>query len=155
MIGHDTSYYITDKNDIFVFFEVIRLGQPERMLDIGMFLKRIGAVSRNVKDFEIPKTTILDAYTLTPEREINIYKTIYDNIYIKDFPKVEYDLVTLIRPEGVFSAKETANIIKSICCITRRILVDDNTLKAYKGAFSYKDMTPLSSENSHYKILFL
>ena len=40
------NYYITNDNDIFVFFEIISQTSPRSILDVGMFLKRIGAVTR-------------------------------------------------------------------------------------------------------------
>ena len=41
------------KNDIYIFFETMKQLEPHSILDIGMFFKRIGAVSRNAMDEEI------------------------------------------------------------------------------------------------------
>lgn len=71
---------ITNGTDIYVYFEVLHQLQPERVLDVGMFLKRIGAVSRAAMSCELPGGLVLDGIDAMPER-IPVYGKIYDHIY--------------------------------------------------------------------------
>ncbi len=51
---------LKNENDIYMYFETIEQLAPQRVLDIGMFLKRIGSVSRKVMDREVPAEVCLD-----------------------------------------------------------------------------------------------
>lgn len=92
---------ITDGTDIYVYFEVLRQLRPARVLDVGMFLKRIGAVSREAMSCRLPEGLRLDGIDAMPERRIPIYDRIYDHIYedvdgwIRDAGKA-YDAAVLI-----------------------------------------------------------
>ncbi len=75
---------ITDQNDFFFYFEIIRQIRPESVLDIGMFLKRIGAVSRNVKNMSFPDSVLLTGVDTDLTDNLGIYETIYDSIITVD-----------------------------------------------------------------------
>lgn len=148
----EQTYYITDKNDIYVFFEVVNQSQPDSILDIGMFLKRIGAVSRNVKNSKIPEDIILDGFTSKDEMIIPIYEEIYNNIFTKELPKQKYDLVFLIDPDGVLKEDKEKTITQLKDC-SNHILTDINTFNKYKPLFLYKNSKELSSEDKIYYLL--
>ena len=44
---------LKNENDIYLYFETIEQLEPKHILDVGMFLKRIGSVSRKVMDREV------------------------------------------------------------------------------------------------------
>lgn len=71
---------ITDDVTIYVYFELIKRIAPKSILDFGMFLKRIGAVSRQAMNCEIPPETMLHAVDLFPETALPIYEKVYDRI---------------------------------------------------------------------------
>lgn len=84
---------VTDADEIFTYFEVIRQLSPSRILDVGMMLKRMGALSRQAMHCEVPKTARLDGIDLYPKVELPIYETVYDHIYPPGQPPQEkYDL---------------------------------------------------------------
>lgn len=73
---------VTDEDEIFTYFEVIRQLSPARILDVGMMLKRMGAVSRQAMHCAVPESARLDGVDFYPEVELPIYQTIYNHIYI-------------------------------------------------------------------------
>lgn len=84
---------ITDADEIFTYFEVIRQLSPARILDVGMMLKRMGAVSRQAMHCTVPASARLDGVDFYPEVELPIYQTIYNHIYIAaQLPNEFYNL---------------------------------------------------------------
>lgn len=75
---------IVNQNDMYIYFECVNQIAPARVLDIGMFLKRIGAVSRQVMGAEIPRTVCLDGIDFMEQTAVSVYQTIYDRIYSKE-----------------------------------------------------------------------
>ena len=90
----DRDYELTDKDNTFFYFEIIKQTNAKRILDIGMFLKRIGALTRQVGELTIQPDIILDALDIPDAPDLPIYTTIYNNIY-GDIKKIhhKYDLV--------------------------------------------------------------
>ncbi|MBQ1194349.1 MAG: hypothetical protein IIX45_09585 [Lachnospiraceae bacterium] len=108
--------YITNQNDIFMYFEIINQTEPSSVLDIGMFLKRIGAVSRQCMGCEIDKNIVLEGIDFMGDISAPVYNTIYNTIYggAEDIETIigsgasqgkytfvdkNYDLSFAIRPE--------------------------------------------------------
>ena len=87
------SYCITDKTDIFVYFEIIRQTGAKSVLDVGCFLKRIGALSRSVGDISLPEDIRLDSTDLVDAPKLPVYDTVYDGIFEKIPTDKKYDLV--------------------------------------------------------------
>lgn len=84
---------VTDENDIYIYFEVIKRIQPACILDVGMMLKRIGALSRQAMSCSIPQEVRLDGVDLYSDIELPIYQVIYDHIYsVEKLPDRKYDL---------------------------------------------------------------
>lgn len=67
-----------------IYFSVINDIMPETVLDIGMFLKRNGSVSRASGGLSIKNQIILDGVDVMPSINLGVYKTIYDHITSKD-----------------------------------------------------------------------
>lgn len=65
---------IRNENDIYIYFEVITQLEPRKILDIGMFLKRIGSVARKVMDEELSEELVLDGVDLFPEIDFPVWK---------------------------------------------------------------------------------
>lgn len=85
---------ITDHTEICVYFELIRQLAPKKLLDFGMFLKRIGAVSRQAMDLEIAEKIKMTAVDLFPEVAFPVYTKVYNQIIPLHAwePKERYDL---------------------------------------------------------------
>lgn len=72
---------ITNQNDIYVFFEIVKQIEPKSILDLGMFLKRIGNISRQTANEEISKEVTMDAVDYLEDMKIPVYETVYNGIY--------------------------------------------------------------------------
>ena len=87
---------ITDRNDIYLYFEWIKQTNPTSILDFGIFLQRIGAVARQVMNCEISKDIILEGISMNEEVQ-PVYTKIYDKIInIKSIHNLDtkiYDLI--------------------------------------------------------------
>lgn len=88
---------IVNQNDVYLYFEIIRQLKPESVIDIGMFLKRIGAVSRQAMDAEIGTDIELCGVEEMPECSVGVYSVIYDKIW---------STVEFLNGNGVTQAKE-------------------------------------------------
>ena len=100
------SQVITDENDIYIYFELIRILQPASILDVGMALKRMGAISRQAMHCEIPRDALLDGIDWQPEIDFPVYHKVYSNIYTMDqFPEQKYDLAILLAAQGFVNVK--------------------------------------------------
>lgn len=88
---------INTDSDFIVYFDVIAQLKPSSILDIGMFLKSAGCVSRQASTKEIPENITLDGLDLFPSFHIPIYKRIYNHIYQPhEMPNHHYDLAVLL-----------------------------------------------------------
>lgn len=72
---------LNSETDIYAFFEIIDRAEAASILDVGMILKRIGSVSRQVKDKEITTDKKLIGVDFFPEVVCPVWNTIYDVIY--------------------------------------------------------------------------
>lgn len=75
---------ITDSDMMFYYFQMIQNSGPHTVLDVGMFLKRIGAVSRYAMSTEISEDIILCGIDLFPECQMPIYEEVYNEIIPRD-----------------------------------------------------------------------
>lgn len=80
MLNTDT--LITDDNDIYIYFQMIDQLQPASILDAGLFLQRIGAVSRQAMSCEIPAHIYIEGIELFGQTPLPIYNRIYNRITI-------------------------------------------------------------------------
>lgn len=73
---------IRKQNDIFAYFETIGMLEPKSILDAGMFLKRVGSVSRQIMNREVPKEIRLEGIDFFPEISFASWDNIYDDVCI-------------------------------------------------------------------------
>lgn len=112
---------ITDRDSFYFFFEAIKNTHPNSILDIGMFLKRIGALSRGILSYSIPEDILLDGVDCMPEVEVPIYHSIYNSICsLEDFltqkkrPDISYDMISFLFLEPICSKEQIENLCKWI-----------------------------------------
>ena len=126
------TYYINDKTDIFFYFEIIRQTKALRILDIGMFLKRIGAVARQVGDAQMDPDILLDGLDDTNTPQLPIYKSIYHHIYhtpaeihtaTDSSPGRMYDLAIMLHPEALFAHVDIQEIYERLPGSTKQLAV--------------------------------
>ncbi len=81
---------VVNQNAVYLYFEIVRQIKPEIIIDVGMFLKRIGAVSRQAMGMEIGRNVELCGIDAMPECSAGVYGTIYDRIWsIEEFAENE------------------------------------------------------------------
>lgn len=135
-----TKYIITDSDDMFVFGEVIKNIEARKVLDIGMFLKRIGSISRTfIRDYDTEQMQI-DGIDFDKDIHWGIFETIYDNIYeLKRLDELSsniseqyYDLAVMIKTTNylseLLSEKKMIELCDWLVDSSRFILVDEETL---------------------------
>lgn len=71
---------LNNENSIYIFYELIEQLQPESVLDVGMFLKRVGTVSRKIMGRAIPQECQICGIDFFPEVTFPIWNTVYDRI---------------------------------------------------------------------------
>ena len=75
---------ITDKDVMYIYSEVINQMEPRKILDVGMFYKAIGAVSRRIVEMEVPEDCYITGVETDSISWLNVYETIYDEIVLAD-----------------------------------------------------------------------
>lgn len=75
---------ITDMDEVFFCFEMLKNLSPNKVLDIGMFLKRIGAVSRQAMSHGISPDIYLCGVEFFSQYNLPIYEKVYDEIWDRE-----------------------------------------------------------------------
>ena len=75
---------ITDKDVMYIYSEVINQMEPQKILDVGMFYKAIGAVSRRILEMEVPEDCHITGVETDSISGLNVYETIYNEIVSAD-----------------------------------------------------------------------
>ena len=90
-----SDYYICKKDELRPFFDAILEAEPRRVLDVGMLLKRSGAIGRMVCGSHLPEDMILDGLDVPGASFLPAYDVVYDHIFHDDEWKKagEYDMV--------------------------------------------------------------
>ncbi len=109
---------IVKQNDIYLYFETIRQLKAASVLDIGLTLKRCGAVCRQVADSAIDPAVHLTGIDPDPETTPPIYHRIYQEILspesLLEKRDGRYDLAVLLQlPEDVLSDQTLLQYIKN------------------------------------------
>lgn len=80
------SRIITDKDLSYFYFEMIKNSRAKTVLDVGMFLKKMGTISRQAMGSGIGIDVRLYGIDTYPEVRLTVYDKIYDEIITeKDF----------------------------------------------------------------------
>lgn len=149
---------INNFNDIYVYFQVIRQYKPTSMLDIGMFLKRIGSVSRRTMNFEGLDGVKLEGIDIFPEYTLGVYSNVYDKIYKLDeidlLPDDElYDIISIFRIDE-FITKQQEKVLFNYAMENATYILSDNAFiqrQIQDGyIFKYYDIT---IEDEHYALI--
>jgi hypothetical protein len=90
------AYEIVNQNDIFVFFNIIQKMEPDAILDVGMFLQRIGALSRRAISMSFSNQVICDGMPLGDQHVFPVSNTIYQSVCDMDTARSFYSLAFLL-----------------------------------------------------------
>ena len=75
---------VRDKNIMYIFCEVINQLEPESILDIGMFFKSIGGVSRQILGIEISDSIYITGVDTDKTNGLNVYSRVYNKTISKN-----------------------------------------------------------------------
>lgn len=150
---------LTNETDIYTFFEIINRTEADSILDVGMFLKRVGSISRQIKDKEIPSDKKLAGVDFFPEVACPVWNTIYDVIYRPEEIFVseneqKYELATVIQLEKYMEETETLSMWKWLSTHVSYI-VTDWELEAVKKIVKVKSEQKITVDNKLYQFITL
>lgn len=171
---------IVNQNDVYLYFEIIRQLKPESVLDAGMFLKRIGAVSRQAMNAEISAGVELCGIDVMPECGAGVYGVIYDKVWnVKDFlngiycakarekdkepakrklaadTEKLYDLAFMLRTDACLASSDERRIVSRIAGEASYLVLDDDGYERNKEVLLFKSYRELELEQDRYKIVIL
>ncbi len=150
---------LKNENDIYIFFEAIEQLEPGRVLDVGMFLKRIGCVSRKAMNREVPEETQLDGVDFFPETNFPVWDGIYDSVLdvdgfaAKGTPDL-YGLAVVLGTEEFYRQKACPFMIQNISQCARYALVSRYS-EQWKQAAPFLRSIELQVEQDRYYLLDL
>lgn len=120
---------LKNENSIYMFYEVIQQLESEKILDVGMFLKRVGAVSRKVMGREIPEDRQLYGIDFFPELTFPVWSLIYDQIepaesYYTKQDTEKYDLAVVLGIESLQKKVPLDKIVTQTAKTSKYVLLD-------------------------------
>lgn len=149
------NFYLNKKNDMYVYFESIVQILPSTVLDIGMFLKRIGTISSQALDQTVPRSCTLDGVDLLPEKKLPVYQTIYHDVRTYDsflaeitsgnqketIRQTSYDLVSLLYIDRLLPVSEIQRIWEWISTHCRYAVTNYNPdiYRYFNGCKAHND----------------
>lgn len=157
---------LKNENDLYIYFETIEQLEPQKILDIGMFLKRIGSVSRKVMNREVPQAISLDGVDFFPGTDFLAWKNIYDHRMDADcfFNQVmeyagrkqgvskEYDLAVMLGINDLCQQTGFGSIINKLPEYTRYLLADQ-IIDEWKSKWQEAEIINLQVEEDIYFLL--
>lgn len=122
---------LKNENDIYIYFETIEQLEPQNILDAGMFLKRIGSVSRKAMDREVLAEIRLDGIDFFPERAFAVWDAVYDSIldapmFLENKRRTKYDLAVFLGIETLRQQQGFAEVSKKAAKCAGYLLADQN-----------------------------
>lgn len=88
---------VRDKNIMYIFCEVINQLEPESILDIGMFFKSIGGVSRQILGIEISDSIYITGVDTDKTNGLNVYSRVYNKIISKmGYARINRDVIKIL-----------------------------------------------------------
>ena len=117
---------VRDKNIMYIFCEVINQLEPESILDIGMFFKSIGGVSRQILGIEISDSIYITGVDTDKTNGLNVYSRVYNKIISKN-GICEYDLAILL--SDLVGNGDKEQLIKNIEDKARYMLMYNEDIK--------------------------
>lgn len=158
----ENGFIITNENDIYVYFELIRQLNPKTILDAGMFLKRIGAVARAARGCELHPQIRLTGVDAFPAYDFPIYHRIYDRILplhavttssVGHDTTDSYDLAVLFHVNEYLSASEK-NALWDYCAHHCACIIGDTTDPAFTNfCLAHGTCQVVSLEGQQYAIV--
>lgn len=148
--------YINNTNDIYVYFELTRMYKARSILDIGMFLARSGALSRQVKDAAISPDIflcgiplyldILPVHTKMYDCTASLEELLSDN-------DVFFDIVYALDIDQNFWNENKDKLIPFLVSHTSRIILNDTSEGLSEYLKKYGPLTPITVGDDVYTMI--
>lgn len=148
-----TNRYITDTNDIYVFFELIRMYNAKSVLDVGMLLARCGALSRQVKDAVISQDVRLYGIPLYLDIlpvHTKMYNLISSLSALYEDTDVFFDIVFIIDVDDLFWKADGKRLIQFLFDHSSRIIISDDSKDLHAYLQKLCPLTPITVDGSKY-----
>ncbi len=132
---------IKKENDIFAYFEIVKELEPENILDAGMFLKRMGSVSRQMMNQGISEEIQLYGIDFFLEISLPAWNNVYDKIYTwQDFlqEKKQYHLGVVLGSGELEKYRDVGEIIERMRSCCRYLLLGDLPEKCKESIVNFK-----------------
>lgn len=147
------------KNDIFVFYEIINDIKPQKVLDVGMFLKCVGSVSRKIMDKKIDESIWMEGVDFMPEIQFPVFQRIYNEtislpFFLQQSHKQEkYDLGILLKNKES-NPDNKKEIVEKMTEMCHYILTNECEISGYCKK-EIEDTIAVKVENGEYYIFIL
>lgn len=148
---------ITNDNDIYIYFKLIEQIQPSSILDVGLFLQRIGAVSRQAMSCEIPHHIYLEGLECFAQTPLPIYSQIYNQITILPefafYAPNTYDLAFYLRMKDWIHPDDRLFFWEYLITHARIIIADTSDPEFVDYAVTNCQCEAINIENEQYAII--
>lgn len=120
---------LKNENDIYMYYEAIEQLEPRSILDVGMFLKRIGSVSRKVMGRGVPEDVLLEGVDFFSEISLPVWNQIYDHVteapaFLEEKREKTYDLAFLLGAEALDRKADAVLVAKQTMASATYVLTD-------------------------------
>lgn len=140
---------ITNLTDMVVYFQLIQKTQATSVLDVGLFLERIGAVSRTTSIGGISESVVLEGISMAEERPFPIYESIYNQIHF-ELPEKRFSFISLLRIADLWKEEDAFPICKYAMAHGNMFLFESSN-QICKDFFEERmNLTPIESGNDIY-----
>lgn len=152
-------YILKDSNDLFTYYEVMNQMEAKCILDVGMFLKRVGSLTRDTVGEHLPENAFLSGIDIAPEIKFPAWSYIYDKIQdISDFLEKEsditYDISFFLGMKGLLPENVLKELIDKVSDSAEYVLIDD-TIEEWDVMSTYTKKVPFEVEGKMYYLLNL
>lgn len=120
---------LKNENDIYIYFETIGQLEPQSVIDVGMFLKRIGGVSRKAMNREAPAQICLDGVDWFQELKFPVWDQVYDLIltmeeFLSDKDQKRYDLAIFLGTDEIIKKLPLLRAARALSARAKYVLLD-------------------------------
>ena len=134
-------YAITDRNLIFIYFKTLQDAGISSVIDFGMLLKRMGALSRRALDLGIPEKIRLVGVDLLGAPAFPVYDGVYNCILpALSCPEEHFSVGFVLALKGLCPETELERVLLWCASWCDKTLVDEvPEKKALLNAFGKRE----------------
>lgn len=143
----------TNIDDLICLFDSVSVTRSVRICDYGLVLCQNGMISRQLDDYIIPASTVLDGVNPWACEIPKLYDTIYNRIYPENsIPGYQYELGILLNLIA-FKESERYDIFMSAFRQSRFLVIPSAAFDDYESKIRATDIIPMPVNDSMYKLI--